>query len=366
MKKERRQQLFNQLLVPILAIISGLLVAAVLVMFANQPPLEAYRELFKAGFGCQSLNRCAFFTTLERATPLILTGLGAVIAFRSGMFSIGQEGQLLMGAAMAAWLGYTISLPPVIHPLFIILASMAAGGAYGFIPGVLKVKLGVNEIISTIVMNNIAILLMEYLVNFPLRGDAGTVAHSPVIFRTAWLATFMPGSKWGVGFVIALSMAAAVYIYLWRSGKGYEQRMAGQAPFFARFGGIRSDSAAIRAMILSGAVCGLAGSIEVLGVHHRIMASFSTGLGFDGLMVAILGQVHPIGVVIVAILVAGIRLGAQLGLQLSMNIPRELGGSIIALVILFVAAGKFYNELLLSGQRLIDRIRASKVIGGKE
>ena len=355
MQKERQKQLINSLLVPFLAILTGLIFAAILILFTDTPPLQAFRELFSAAFGCRTVNNCAFLTTLERATPIILTGLGAVVAFRTGMFSIGQEGQLLMGAVTAAWLGYSIHLPYVIHPIVIIICSMIAGGIYGWIPGVLKVKLGVNEIISTIVMNTIAILTTEYLVNFPLRGDRSSTAHSPVIDATAQLPAFLPGSKWGVGFVLAVLVAIGIYLFLWRSTPGYEQRMSGQAPFFAKFGGIKNEKIAIRSMLISGAICGLAGAIEILGVNRRIMTGYSQGLGFDGLSVAILGQSHPLGVFIVSILFAGLRLGAQLGLQLSFGIPRELGGGVIALMILFVAAGKFYVEIIERVRKLIAR-----------
>lgn len=356
----RRNKLIKTILVPILAILSGLAVAALLILLSGKPPLEAFSEMFRAGFGCQALNRCALFTTFERATPLILTGLSAVIAFRSGMFSIGQEGQMMIGALVAAWLGYAIQLPPVLHWLFIMGVGMLAAGIYGWFPGVLKIKLGVNEIISTIVLNEIAILLLVYMVNFPLRADRGTTAFSPVILDSAKLATFMPGSKWGIGFVFALLMALLVYLYLWRSSAGYEQRMAGQSSLFALFGGIRNDRAAIRGMFLSGMVAGLAGVIEVLGVHYRINQDFSVGLGFDGLAVAILGQVHPLGVVLVSILFAGVRLGAQLGLQFTMDIPRELGGAIIALMILFVSAEQLYHNIIDWVQNFIDRLRGRK------
>jgi general nucleoside transport system permease protein len=223
------------------------------------------------------------------------------------------------------------------------VAAMLAAGAYGLIPGMLKVRLGVNEVITTIIMNNIANLFTLYAVNFPLRADASTTAHSPQVDLTAQLPVFFAGSKWGVGFLLALSAALLVYLYLWRSVPGYEQRMSGQAPLFARYGGIHSGRAAIRGMFLSGALAGLAGAIELLGVHRRLLQGFSTGLGFDGLMVAILGRVHPLGVVLVAILFAGVRLGAQIGLQTTVRIPRELGGVIIALIILFVAAEKLYG-----------------------
>jgi len=347
---QARRRLVNVLLVPVLAIASGLVVASLFILLTPTPPLEAYGIMFTAGFGCEEIGRCALLTTLERSTPLVLTGLSAVVAFRSGMFSIGQEGQFVVGATLAAWIGYTLPLPPVLHPVFILVLAVIGGGAYGFIPAILKVKLAVNEIISTIILNSLAVLFMTYLVNFPMRADAGSTARSPLIAESAVLPSFLPGSQWGVGWVLAVGAVVGVLFLLWRTVAGYEQRMAGQAPAFARYGGVQSGRAAIRGMIISGGLAGLAGGIEVLGVSHQIVPGFSSGLGFDGVLVAILGLVHPIGVFFVAILFAGIRLGAQLGLQVSAQIPRELGGGILALIILFVSAQNLYVDL-------IDRVR---------
>jgi ABC-type uncharacterized transport system permease subunit len=351
----RRAQILDALLIPVLAILSGLALASIFVLFAKTSPLVAYRELFQAGFGCATLTRCAFFTTLERATPLIFTGLSAVVAFRSGMFSIGQEGQFVLGAMVAAWLGYAIHLPPVIHPMLIFVLAMAVGAAYAYVPAILKLRLNVNEIITTIIFNSIAILFMTYLVNFPMRATRGSTAVTPVIDASAQLPEFLPGSHWGVGFVLAMAAVAFMWSYLWRSVPGYEQRMAGEAPGFARYGGIRSGRAALRGMLLSGALAGAAGAIEVLGVHHQVLQGFSVGLGFDGVLVAILGQIHPIGVLLVSVLFAGIRLGAQIGLQITTNIPRELGGGILALIILFVSARTLYTDLLAWVARITGR-----------
>jgi len=175
--------------------------------------------------------------------------------------------------------------------------------------------------------------------------------------------SFLPGSKWGVGFVIAVIAVIVVYYYLWRTKPGYEQRMAGQSRKFALFGGIPSDNSAVRAMLISGALAGLAGAIEVMGVHRRIMTGFSVGLGFDGLTSAILGQVHPVGVFIVAILFSGLKLGAQIGLQLKLNIPRELGGTIIGFIVLFVAAGKFYEQSIVRAREWSTRKQGSNLKG---
>ena len=243
------------------------------------------------------------------------------------------------------------------------LAAMLIGAAYAWIPGILKVKIGVNVLLATIMLNSIAALVVEYLVQFPMRAEKSTTAHSPVIDESAWLMSFLPGSKWGVGFLIAVIAVVAVYIFLWHTKYGYEQRMAGQASRFALYGGIRSDNSAIRAMLISGALAGLAGGIEVMGVHHRIMTGFSTGLGFDGLTAAILGQVHPLGVFIVAILFSGLKLGAQLGLQLNLGIPRELGGTIIGFIILFVAAASLYQSAITRVRDLLDKRQARRLKG---
>jgi general nucleoside transport system permease protein len=363
MNSQRFRKLLDAILVPLLAVLSGLVVMGILVLFLKKPLFESYAILFSNGFGCAAYGNCIFITALERATPLILTGLSAVVAFRSGMFSIGQEGQYLLGAAAAAWLGYAIHLPPVLHASVLMVAAMFVGAGYGWIPGILRVKLGVNELLATIMLNSIAALVIEYLVQFPMRADRSTTAHSPVIDESAQLMAFLPGSKWGMGFVIAVIAVIVIYIYLWRTKPGYEQRMAGQSKKFALFGGIPSDASAIRAMLISGAVAGLAGAIEVMGVHRRIMTGFSVGLGFDGLTSAILGQIHPIGVFVVAILFSGLKLGAQIGLQLQLNIPRELGGTIIGFIILFVAAGKFYENSIVRVRDWFTRRQGGRLKG---
>lgn len=355
MNAERRRALVNSFIIPALSVLSGLIVAAFLIAIAKHDPLDAFKVMFQEGFTCSNVKHCALFATLERATPLILTGLAAVVSFRSGLFQIGGEGQFMIGALIAAFLGYAIHLPAVIHPLFILIVAMVGGAFYGWIIGFLKIKLGVNELLASIMLNAIAILFVEYMVQFPMRADVGSTAHSPIIFDSAVLPSFFPVTEWGWGFVIALVMVIVVFVYLWKTTPGYEQRMAGQSISFARFGGIPSNSAAIRAMLVSGALAGLAGAVEVLGVHHRIMTHFSQGLGLDGVSVGILGQTHPLGVMIVAFLFAGLRIGAELGLQIQSRIPRELGGTIIGFIVLFVAARNMYAGWIDQARKHISR-----------
>ena len=344
------------LLMPAVALLLGVVVAVLLIAITGVSPLRSLGVLISGGFGFSG-KVWPIFMTLGSSTPLILTGLAAMLCFKVGVFCIAQEGQYVFGAIVAAWFGASLKLPPVIAVPFIMLASMAAGGLYGVIPAVLKVKLGVNEIISSIMLNNISTLVLEYMVAFPLRADAGQKAQSEVISKGYWLPQFIYGSRWGVSFLIAIALIVFFYFYIYKTRWGYEMRMVGENRRFADYGGIKSGNVIIRSLVISGAIAGLAGCMEVLGNYHRIMTGFSSGLGFDGLSVAMLGMSNPIGVVIVSFLLAGIRQGAQLGLQLSLQIPRELGGVLIAMVIFFVAIGNVYRPVVEKAVRSISRGR---------
>ena len=341
------------LVMPAVALLFGVVVAVLLIAITGVSPLRSLGVLISGGFGFSG-KVWPIFMTLGSSTPLILTGLAAMLCFKVGVFCIAQEGQYVFGAIVAAWFGASLKLPPVIAVPFIMLASMAAGGLYGVIPAVLKVKLGVSEIISPIMLNNISTLVLEYMVAFPLRADAGQKAQSEVISKGYWLPQFIYGSRWGVSFLIAIALIVFFYFYIYKTRWGYEMRMVGENRRFADYGGIKSGNVIIRSLVISGAIAGLAGCMEVLGNYHRIMTGFSSGLGFDGLSVAMLGMSNPIGVVIVSFLLAGIRQGAQLGLQLSLQIPRELGGVLIAMVIFFVAIGNVYRPVVEEAVRSIS------------
>ena len=349
------------LAVPIAALLLGILVSVLLIAITGVSVGKSLSVLVSSGFGFSG-KVWPIFMTLGASTPLILTGLAAMLGFRVGVFCIAQEGQFVLGAIMAAWLGASLKLPAIIAVPFIMLMSMTVAGLYGLILVLLKEKLGVNEIISSVMMNSIATLVLEYVVAFPLRADAGQKAQSEVINKSYWLFQFVNGSRWGLSFIIAIALIIFFYIYIFKTRWGYELRCVGENRRFADYGGVKSSSVIIRTLVISGAIAGLAGCLEVLGNYHRIMTGLSSGLGFDGLSVAMLGMSNPIGVVIVAFLLAGIRQGAQLGLQINLQIPRELGGVLIALVILFVAIGNVYKPML---DILIDKIFSRRNKNGK-
>jgi simple sugar transport system permease protein len=289
--------------------------------------------LLGAGFGCRDAEYCALLTTLQFATPLLLTGLSAAVAFHAGLFSVGQAGQMLLGAAAAAGLAARLDASGAARIVAALVGGAAAGAAWGWIPGALRVRLGINEVIVTLVMNQLAGLLVGqfWLGRVPEAARLTPLAH---------------GTKLSAGVFLALLAAVFVYLWLRRSIWGYEQRMAGQARLFAKQAGIPDRRAVMRGMLISGALAGLAGAIEVLGVHYRFVSTFSGGGGFDGVAVALLGQSQPFGAVFASLLLAGVRLGATNGLQLKADVPRELGGVMIALMILFISAEKLYRGLI--------------------
>lgn len=316
----------------ILPIVLSLLAGAVLILAAGKNPLLTYTNLFAAGFNCNSgPGRCALVTALQFATPLILSGLSATMALRSGFFSVGQAGQMVFGAAAASWLAGSISLPPFIHPAAALLGAALMGGLWGLIPALLKHYIGVNEIIATLLLNPIAGVLVG-LVRLP-RVDVNA-RLSPLILST----------KLSAGIFIAIAAALLIYLLLWRTIDGIEIRTNADAPRFALYGGMPAHKPVLLAMTLSGALAGLAGGVEVLGVHYHFVSNFSAVNDFDGLIIAFAGHLHPAGVVLIAFLLGGLRVGSIVGLQIHSGIPRELGSALIAFLLLFVATNRFFSQ----------------------
>lgn len=319
--------------VSILAIISSLIAAGLLLLLTGFNPIATLISLFDAAFTCRAVSQCAILTTFQFTTPLLLTGLSAVVAFRSGLFSVGQAGQMLWGAAAVAWISPQLDLSPALHTIVALAFASIAGALWGSLPGLLKVYLGINEVIVTLVLNQLALLMIGLI-------RLGRVSES------MRMTPLVQGTKLNAGIFIAVLCAALVFVWLRRTTRGYEQRMAGQSILFAKQGGVPERWVMLRGMMISGALAGLAGAIEMLGVHYRFTSTFSGGGGFDGVAVALLGQSDPIGAVLAALLLAGVRLGAINGLQLKAHVPRELGGAIIALMILFVSIGSLYRRSL--------------------
>ena len=280
-----------------------------------------------------------FFESLVTSIPYIFAGLAVALGFRVGLFNIGAEGQLFIGAATTVTAAiYLKGLPAVIHIPISLLAGFLGGGLWGFIPGWLKAKTGGHEVINTIMMNYIAFRLSEYLLRGPLKDPEGGSPISAEIQESAKLFRFFdPPIRFHLGFLIALLIAYLVYFLLFKTTWGYTLRTVGANPRAAKYAGMNIVQSTVLAMFLSGGLAGLAGANEVMGVNHNLAVAFSSGYGFDAIALALLGKSHPLGVVLSAILFGFLRNGA-IQMQLTAGIPVDIISILQAFILAFIAA----------------------------
>ena len=280
-----------------------------------------------------------FFESLVVSTPYIFAGLSVALGFRVGLFNIGAEGQLFIGAATTVSAAIFLKgLPPIIHIPISLLAGFIGGGLWGFIPGWLKAKTGAHEVINTIMMNYIAFRLSEFLLRGPLKNPEGFTPVSAGIEDSAKLYRFFESPiRFHIGFFIALFVAFLVYWFLFKTTWGYTLRTVGANPRAAKYAGMNIVRSTVIAMFLAGGLAGLAGANEVLGVNHNLALAFASGYGFDAIALALLGKSNPIGVVLAAILFGFLRNGA-IQMQLSAGIPIDIISILQAFILAFIAA----------------------------
>jgi simple sugar transport system permease protein len=330
-------------LLPVAAVALALLIGAGMLLALGADPLKAYSAMLQGAAGSVS----GITQTLVKATPLLLVGLGITIAFRGGVINIGGEGQLIVGALAATAMALAFpEWPGVILLPLALAAGVAGGAAWGGVPGVLKARLGVNEILSTIMMNQIAIQLSNYLLRGPMIDPAeiarGTqIAQSAQLPQQVWLIRLVPRTLLNGGAIIAVVMAVLVYIFLWRTTIGYRIRAVGLNAEAARYAGIRVPVYQALALALGGAFAGLAGAVEVLGVQHRMLEGLSGGYGFSGIVAALFGKLHPLGAIPASILFGGLLVGAD-KMQRAVQVPSALIGALQGLVVLFVVSSDIW------------------------
>jgi len=280
-----------------------------------------------------------FFESLVASTPYIYGGLAVALGFRAGLFNIGAEGQIFMGAIFSAYAGYSLTgLPIFIHLPIAFLAGALGGGIWGFIPGWLKAKTGGHEVINTIMMNYIAFRLSDWLLTGPMKRPESFNPVSPAIMDTAKLPRFFGDPiRFHLGFFVALFFAWLVYWFLFKTKWGFDLRAVGANPNAARYAGMIVSTAIMLAMSLSGGLAGLAGGNEVLGLNYNLAMAFSSGYGFDSIAIALLGKSHPLGVVLSALLFGTLRNGAT-NMQLKADIPIDIISILQAFILAFIAA----------------------------
>lgn len=316
------------------AVLAALLVGSGLIWMANSDPVEAYKALFTGAF----LEYHGFATTLVKMSPMLLAGLAVALPLRAGLFNIGAEGQIYLGALFATWAAlYLPEMPGPIHILVCSLAGMIGGGLWGLIPGYLKAYHNINEVIVTLLMNYIGINLVSYFVSGPMLAEGAPYPYSDEIRTDLWLPYIMPRTDAHLGVVIGIVLAVALYIVFRRTSYGLSLSTVGHNPAAARYAGMSVKRHIMLSLACGGMLAGLAGTFEVLGLKYRLFHLFSAGYGFDGLVVALLAEGNPLFVTLAALLLAGLRSGANI-MQRAVGVETTVVEAIQGLVVIFVAA----------------------------
>ncbi len=330
---------------PVVSVILAVLISSLIIWAFGKDPVAAFSALIRGSFG--SMNYIG--ETFLSAVPLMFTGLAVAYGFRSGLFNIGAEGQLFMGGLAGAYLGVVLGGMSVFIALpAIIIAGALAGAAWAFIPAVLKARVGAHEVITTMMFGYIARYIVSWLVTGPLKAP-GPIPQTDLIGAGAVLPRIVqvfPALQLGrahMGLLIAVGCAALMWFILKYTTTGYESRAVGFNPLAAENGGISIASTTVKALCISGALAGLAGVVEVLGVQGRIFDTFSSGFGFTGIAVALLAKNNPIAVIPAAILFGALSAGSSL-MQLEANVPIKVVSIIQGLIIFFVATEPFVSK----------------------
>ncbi len=348
-------------LTPFLAAMAAFVVGAIMLVVLGANPFEAYSALIDGAFG--SLN--AWADTAVKATPLLFVGIGICISFRGGVINIGGEGQLVAGALAATITALSLPGWPswAIIPLTLTLGFLA-GAFWGFIPGALKAYLGVNEILTTIMMNAIAVQGMNFLLRGPLidpiQIEQGSFIPQTARFSIAADLPRLAPTRLHAGVLLAVFMAILVWVVLWRTTIGFRIRAVGLNPSASRRSGIRVERYAVLALLLSGALAGLGGATQVLGVHHRMFTDgsatgFTGSAGFNGIVAALFGQLHPLGTIPASLLFGAMLVGAN-KMQRAVQVPSALILALNGLVVVFVVASEIWRRNLARRRRMLESV----------
>ena len=341
-----------KIVVPVISVLLSFVIGALMILAIGGDPGEAYGYLMQGAFG----SRGNLITTFVKATPLIFTGLAATVAYRCGVFNLGAQGQFVMGAVVSIWFSSTFShVGGSAHLIISLMLGMLAGGLWGAIPGILKITRGLNEVIVSILLNYIAILFMGYLYSAPLR--EANLPQTPPVSTELW--SMGTSGRLHVGIIMGAVIALAIHYFLFNTSGGFKLRAVGLNREAAGVNGFRVYRLMILSFVISGAIAGLGGSIELHGTQYRLMAGFGANYGFDGVAIALIAQLNPIATLVVAYLFAVLRTGATT-MQVGSGMPTSVIDIIQALVIVFAVAGSALINLpkvrqFLSGLELREK-----------
>jgi simple sugar transport system permease protein len=331
-------------LVPLVSVLIALAIASIVIILIGKNPIYAYRVMIVGAFG--GAEQLA--NTIVKMTPLVLTGLAVGFGFRAGIFNIGAEGQMAMGALIGSMVAMNVGfLPPFLAIPLSLIFGMLAGAIWASIAGFLKAFTGAHEVISTIMLNWIATNIAIFMVSGPLAIGSGT-PKSPEISESSKLPIILKvkATEMSIAIFIAIMVAIVMYVILEKSTMGYELKGVGFNPHAAEYGGVNIKKSIILTMAISGALAGMAGIIDILGVPpNRFVGELTGGRGFDGITIALIGRNHPIGIIFAALLIASLRTGSN-AMQITAQIPNDIVMIIQGIVIFLVAAERIVSTLI--------------------
>jgi len=335
LKIERRTPpVWMRVILPILAVIITFALTSALVLMVGASPLEAYYHFLVEPLS----SRVSAVEVLVKATPLLLTGAAVAVAFSGGFWNIGAEGQFLAGAVAATAIGLNMhSLPPAVAVPLTLIGGVAAGMAWVATPALMKTRLGIDEVVTTLLLNSVALLAVSALLNGPWRDPISQWPQSPDIAAAAILPKLIPRSRLHLGFLLAILVVAALGFVLSRTAFGVRLRAAGMEPDAARFAGIQVGRVMLTTALLSGGIAGLAGAIEVAGIHYHLIEAISGGHGYTGIVIATLSGLNPWAVVPAALFIGLIDTGSQT-VSRALGVPVYLGEVIQATLLLVTLA----------------------------
>ena len=317
-----------------IAVALALLVGAGIMMITGHDPIQSYTALINGALG----KPRAVGNTLAKTITLCLTGLAMSLAAKAGVFNVGGEGQLFLGAMAAAVVGARVEGPVWLVVVLSLLAAMTAGGLYALLPGWLKVKWKVDEVITTIMLNSVAIYFCSYLANGPLKtAERGIATGTDSIMKEAAFTPLIKLSNLTSGAFYAAVVVLIVWYIMTRSSVGFEMKLTGENDTFARYGGIATGKLMLWSMVFSGAICGMVGMLEVFGLHKRFITTVSNEFYFDGMLVAMIMRYNPFGVVLMSFFFAILSIGGK-SMELSAGVPSELILIVQSIIIFFMAA----------------------------
>jgi ABC-type uncharacterized transport system permease subunit len=356
------REMLIRVLVPVSAVGVALLAGGMVIYLSGLNPLHAYTELVKGAFG----STYAVTEVFVRAMPLGFAGLAFALAAKGGLLNIGAEGQIYVGALGGTLVALFLqSLPAYLLLPLAILSGAAFGAMWGTVPGILKAKWNVNEFVNTMLMNYVALYLVNYLVAGPLREP--TVTNYPQTAKfaaTAQLPVLVSGTRLTIGIILLFVLAIGADVLLQRSTLGYQIRVIGHNPRAASYSGMSRRGIIVLNLALAGALAGIGGTVQVMGVQHRLIESFSPGYGYTGIAVALLGRNHPIGVVISSLFFGILRTGRR-AMESYSGVSFYLMTIIEGLIVLAVLVGNFLVDHLLK-RRLEDKADLGEVVGSPD